>query len=85
MLKNAISEQVVAIEKRGNAQFSDVQPLVAGARGRAALQTGNVQDGLVWGSMASGLITDVPSCDELIKRRVRECRETLAEASAKAA
>jgi NAD(P)H-dependent flavin oxidoreductase YrpB (nitropropane dioxygenase family) len=77
VLKNEISQQVVAIEKKGGAKFEDVQPLVAGARGRAALTSGNVQDGLMWGSMASGLITDVPTCKVLIDRMMRECRETL--------
>ena len=81
VLKNAISEQVVAIEKKGGAKFEDVQPLVAGVRGRAALTSGNVQDGLMWGSMASGLITDVPSCKDLIDRMMRECREALTRSS----
>ena len=82
VLKNAISEQVVAIEKKGGAKFEDVQPLVGGARGRAALTSGNVQDGLMWGSMASGLITDVPSCKDLIDRMMRECRESLSRGAA---
>ena len=85
VLKNAISNEVVAIEKKGGAQFSDVAHLVAGARGRAALQSGNTDDGLVWASMASGLITDVPDCKTLIDRMVSECRETLNKSSAMAA
>jgi nitronate monooxygenase len=84
VLKNAISDEVVAIEKKGGATFEDIQHLVAGARGRAALESGNVQDGIIWGGMAAALIDDIPSCAELIERIVRECREALA-ASAKAA
>ena len=38
--KNAISDEVVAIEKRGNATFADVKDLVAGARGGDVLDTG---------------------------------------------
>ncbi len=37
--KNAISDQVVAIEKKGGAKFEDVRDLVAGTRG-AACSTG---------------------------------------------
>ena len=40
--KNAISDEVVAIEKRGNATFADVKELVAGVRGaRGARQRRN--------------------------------------------
>lgn len=81
-LKNTISDEVVAIERRpGGCEFKDIHHLVAGARGRVALESGNVEDGLVWGGQVVGLIDDIPSCDELIKRMVRECRDRLAIAS----
>lgn len=77
-LKNAISDEVVAIERRpGGCEFKDIQPLVAGARGRAALASGNFDDGLVWGGQVVGLIDDVPSCAELIQRIVSECEQRL--------
>jgi len=82
VLKNAISEEVVAIERRpGGAQFEEVRHLVAGARGKAALQAGNVHDGIVSAGQCVGLIDDVPSCAELIERMVAECREQLGVAS----
>lgn len=82
VLKNPISDLVVATERRpGGCEFKDVQPLVAGARGRAALESGNADDGLVWGGQVVGLIDDIPSCDELIRRMVTECQERLAIAS----
>jgi NADH:quinone reductase (non-electrogenic) len=77
-LKNAISDEVVAIERRtGGATFQDIRHLVAGARGRAALAAGNVNDGIIWGGQAVALIHDVPTCNELIQRIVRECRQRL--------
>lgn len=76
-LKNAVSDEVIAIEKRG-CEFKDIQPLVAGQRGRKALETGDVQQGLLWGGQVVGLIDDIPSCQDLIHRMIRECRETLA-------
>jgi len=85
VLKNPISNEVVAIEKKGGAKFEDVQHLVAGARGRKALESGNVQDGIIWGGQCSGLIDDIPTCAELIERIVRECREALAQAAKQAA
>jgi NAD(P)H-dependent flavin oxidoreductase YrpB (nitropropane dioxygenase family) len=85
VLKNAISDEVVAIEKKGGAKFEDIQHLVAGARGRAALESGDVQDGIIWGGMASALIDDIPTCAELIERMVRDCRAALAESTQLAA
>jgi nitronate monooxygenase len=77
VLKNAVSEEVVATERRG-CTFDEIKHLVAGARGRAALESGEVDSGLVWAGQVVGLIDDVPSCAELIERIVAECRERLA-------
>ena len=83
VLKNAVSEAVVALERRpGGAQFEDVRPWVAGTRGRDALRNGDVDGGVVSAGMVVGLIDDIPSCAELIERIVRECRERLRVASA---
>jgi NAD(P)H-dependent flavin oxidoreductase YrpB (nitropropane dioxygenase family) len=78
VLKNKISQEVVALEARpGGCTFADLQPLVAGARGRGALQSGAVDEGLVWASQVVGLVEDIPTCAELIDRMVRECREAM--------
>ena len=84
VFKNAISDQVVATERRpGGCEFADIHPLVAGARGRAALGSGEVDDGIITAGMVVGLIDDVPSCAELIDRMVAECRTQLRSALAK--
>jgi nitronate monooxygenase len=82
--KNAISNEVVALEKRG-AKFEEVRHLVAGARGKVALREGKIDDGVVSAGMVIGLIHDIPSCAELIQRIVTECREQLKKAAALAA
>ncbi|HEX2567631.1 MAG TPA: nitronate monooxygenase [Burkholderiales bacterium] len=84
VFKNRISDEVVAMEKKG-AAFEEVKHLVAGARGKVAMKDGNVHDGIVSAGMVIGLIKDVPSCQELIERIVRECREALAAAGRMAA
>ena len=81
VFRNAISEEVAELEKRPGALFEDVRPLVAGARGRAALESGEVDGGILWAGMAIGLIDDIPSCAELIDRVVGECRKNLARAT----
>ena len=83
VLKNAVSDEVVATERRpGGCEFADIQPLVAGARGRTALLSGEVDAGLVWAGQVVGLIDDIPTCDELLQRMVAQCRESLARAGA---
>jgi nitronate monooxygenase len=83
VLSNVVSEEVIRLERRpGGVEFSELQPLVAGARGRATLQIGEVDEGVVWAGQVVGLIDDVPSCEELIQRMVRECRQRLTTASA---
>lgn len=78
VLKNAISEEVIAAERRpGGCEFADIHHLVAGARGRAALEAGDIDGGLVWAGQVVGLIDDIPTCQELIQRIVTECQERL--------
>ncbi len=83
VLANAVSEEVLRLERReGGCSSDDLRPLVAGARGRAALQSGQVDDGVVWAGQVVGLIDDIPTCADLLERMVRECRARLAAAAA---
>lgn len=64
--KTPVSDKVVEISAHPDAVFADIQPLVAGAKGRHALETGDIEAGLVWTGQVQGLIHDVPTCRELI-------------------
>lgn len=78
VFRNRISEEVVATESRpGGCLFEDIRPLVAGARGRAALEAGDADGGIITAGVVIGLIDDIPSCEQLVQRMVRECRERL--------
>ncbi|QXH58936.1 NAD(P)H-dependent flavin oxidoreductase [Pseudomonas maumuensis] len=77
VFRNAISQQVVEIERDPAVQFEDIRPLVAGARGRAALESGEVDGGILWAGLSIGLVDDIPSCAELIDRVVAECRQAI--------
>ena len=70
--KNKISQEVVAIEKRGNAKFEDVKELVAGTRGGKVYDTGDTDYGIWSAGQTQGLIHDIPSCADLVSRIVRE-------------
>lgn len=80
VFKNKVSEQVLAIEARdGETNFADIQPLVAGARGREeVLESGNIDGGIWTAGMVVGLIDDIPSCEVLLKRIVAEAHEAAA-------
>ena len=75
MAKNAISDEVVAIENRGNATFADVKELVAGVRGAAVLEKGEMDAGIWSAGQTQALIHDVPSCQELVSRIMREAED----------
>lgn len=80
VLSNQISNEVIALEARsGGCTFEDLRPLVAGARGRAALEAGGVDDGVIWAGQVVGLIDDIPGCAELLPRMMAQCRARLNE------
>jgi NAD(P)H-dependent flavin oxidoreductase YrpB (nitropropane dioxygenase family) len=76
VFRNKISEEVVAAESAG-CEFADIRHLVAGERGRRALESGDPEDGIISPGLVIGLIDDIPTCDQLIQRMVAECRECL--------
>jgi nitronate monooxygenase len=76
---NQIAKEVLAIESRdGDTDFAEVQPLVAGERGREEVLEGGDIDGGIWAvGMVIGLIDDIPTCDVLLQRIVAEAREAV--------
>lgn len=81
--RNAIADEVLAIEGRpGGCTFDEVRPLVAGAKGRHAMETGELDAGVITAGMVLGLIDDIPSCAELVERIVADCRAALERARA---
>ncbi|MBS0283307.1 MAG: nitronate monooxygenase [Proteobacteria bacterium] len=77
VMKNAVSQEVVAIERRGGAKFEDVQHLVAGKRGLAAMENGDTDGGIWSAGMVQGLIDDIPTVKELVDRIVAEAEEII--------
>jgi NAD(P)H-dependent flavin oxidoreductase YrpB (nitropropane dioxygenase family) len=70
--KNAVSDTVVEISLQDQAVFEDVRPFVSGAKGREALETGNLDAGLIWAGQIQGLIHDIPTCQQLLDRMIDE-------------
>ena len=82
VLKNAVSDEVVATERRpGGCEFGDIRHLVNGQRGVEALRSGDPQGGIITAGMVVGLINDIPTCAVLLERMVAEARQQLRRAS----
>lgn len=77
VMRNAVSQEVVAIEKRGGATFEDVRDLVSGSRGQAALNRGDTDGGIWSAGLIQGLIHDIPTCKELIDRIMAESEQII--------
>lgn len=75
--KNSVSDKVVEILKQPGATFADVAHLVKGADGRVALETGDLDAGLIWAGQIQGLIHDIPTCEELIQRIVKDATDII--------
>lgn len=76
--RNAISEQVAAIQKDPTKTFDDVRELMAGVRGRANVLEGGDLDGGIWTTgQSQALIHDIPTCAELVKNIMAQANDVL--------
>src|SRR5580658_7832229 len=76
--RNAVSEEVVKIQEDPTKTIDDVRELVSGARGRTNVMQGGDIDGGIWSAgQSQGLIHDIPSCDELVKRIMKQAEEII--------
>jgi NAD(P)H-dependent flavin oxidoreductase YrpB (nitropropane dioxygenase family) len=71
-----VSREVVGILK-GGGQFEDVKDLVAGVSGRRVFDEGDLDAGIWTVGTVMGLIDDIPTCEELISRIVREAEDLI--------
>ncbi len=74
VFKNTVADEVVAIEgKPGDTDFAELQPLVAGSRGKEnVLEQGDTEGGIWTAGQVIGLINDIPSCADLLQAMVQE-------------
>ena len=65
--RNAVSEEVAAIQRNPNTTFDEVKHLMAGARGRELVYAKGDMDGGIWSSgQSQALVHDIPTCKELV-------------------
>lgn len=78
--KNAVSDEIIEIERQDGTTFENIAHLASGARGRErALGGGEVDGGVWWAGQTQGLIGDVPTVAELVDRMLAEGRDIIAE------
>jgi len=79
VFKNSVALEVAEIEKRPGTEFGDVEELVAGERGEVVLDTGDMEHGIWWAGVSSGLIYDIPTVAELVSRIVSDAETIINE------
>lgn len=77
--RNAVSQEVVAIERKGGATIDDIKHLVAGARGKVVYEAGDPDYGIWSAGMVQGLIHDIPTCAELVRKIVADAEAIIAQ------
>ncbi|NOT40953.1 MAG: nitronate monooxygenase, partial [Alphaproteobacteria bacterium] len=75
--RNAVSQEVVAIERKGGAKIEDIAHLVSGQRGKVVYEAGDPNHGIWSAGMVQGLIHDIPTCKDLVERIVREAEDII--------
>ncbi|MCM3419792.1 nitronate monooxygenase, partial [Sphingopyxis alaskensis] len=48
-----------------------------GKAGRELLETGDLSRGVFWAGMVQGLIHDIPTCQQLVERIIKEAQDIL--------
>ena len=73
--KNAVSDWVIHMSQDPELQFEQIRPYVSGAKGKRALDTGDIDAGVLTAGQVMGLIHDIPSCQQLIDRIILEAEQ----------
>ena len=75
--RNRVADDALAVERDKGAELTiaDLAPFVSGQRGKIVYEGGDADAGVWSAGLAVGLIHDIPTCEELISRIVREAGE----------
>lgn len=78
LFRNKVTEAALKIEKESTTgEFKEVQPYVAGSRGRQVFLNGDKDHGVWTAGQVIGLIHDIPTCNELVTRIEVEAVEAM--------
>lgn len=74
VLKNALTEQILELERSGNASHDELMRLASSQRWVEAALRGDPDDGAYAAGVGIGLIHEIPSCAELIDAIIADAR-----------
>lgn len=78
VFKNEVSDRIIATEAEAEPDFAKIAPLVTGKLTKSMWQENGDTQSAMWSCGQSvGLITDIPTCKELMQRMVAEAEERL--------
>ncbi|MCJ1300729.1 hypothetical protein MMC08_003526 [Hypocenomyce scalaris] len=82
LFSNKVAREAVKVERESTTgKFEEVAPFVSGKRGRQVFLNGDKDFGVWTAGQVIGLVHDIPTCEELVKRIEREAEQTIAETS----
>lgn len=71
-IHSPLTEQILAIEKKAGGDYEALKELISGKANRTFIHDGDEENGFGWAGQVIGLINDVPSVEELIRRIISE-------------
>ena len=74
--RTQLALSVIEMERAGSG-IAEIAPKVAGGKGRAVYEQGDVESGIWTVGLIQGLIRDIPSCADLVRRIVDEAEGLL--------
>lgn len=74
VLKNALTDQILELERLGTASHDDIMALASSQRWVNAAERGDPDDGAYAAGIGVGLIREIPSCDELVRQIITDAR-----------
>ncbi|KAI1172098.1 hypothetical protein F4777DRAFT_22695 [Nemania sp. FL0916] len=78
LYRNKVTDAVIKIERESKTgEFAEIAPYVSGKRGRQVFINGDAEYGVWTAGQVIGLIHDIPTCDDLVKRIEKDAMETL--------
>ncbi|RVX68400.1 hypothetical protein B0A52_07400 [Exophiala mesophila] len=82
LFKNKVTAEAVRVEKTSTTgKFEEIAPFVSGKRGREVFINGDKDFGVWTAGQVIGLINDVPTCEELLRRIEKEAAAAIARSS----
>ena len=79
VMHNTVVDKVLEIENRGDTKIEDIAPFVSGLGGKAMLEDGDMEKGVLAAGQGMGLIRDIPTCQELLDRIMAEAEDIIKE------